>query len=293
MRSIRKLYLKNAVGQRRSLNGEDGIYATRLSGFGFSLSPSFGDLGSGFFPVTSEKNDLRNNVAFSLVLTKTPYVAHQSLIDWISAAGTLTIVYNPTGTQEYSRDVIVNYIQKGELNAVGWLELFCSFVCVTPWYKPTPVSLSAVGSGKDERVRYPYRYTDDLRYGSDSTASVSAFIAAGGHVPGALRMSFRGAVTSPRIRLYSNATGKTYGACKIDTVLTDQDTLEFSTVYEDSYIRKVSADGMVTDLIDSVDLNSDPFFHIPVDDRCTLAVESDAPFAGRANLLIYSYYRSV
>lgn len=293
MRALRKLYLKNASGERRSLTGEAGIFATRLSGFGYSLSPTFADLGSGFFPVTSEKNDLRNNLTFALFLTKNPYAVHQSLIDWISAAGKLTIVYNPTGAQEYSRDVIVNYIQKGELNAVGWLELLCSFVCITPWYKPTPASLNVVGSGRDERIRYPYRYTADLRYGSDSTASVSAFIAGSGHIPGALRMSFRGAVTSPRIRLYSNSTGKTYGTCKIDTVLTELDTLEFSTVYEDSYIRKVSQDGSVIDLLDCVDLNSEPFFHIPVDDRCTLVVESDAPFSGRANLLIYSYYRSV
>ena len=76
-------------------------------------------------------------------------------------------------------------------------------------------------------------------------------------------------------------------------VLSVSDTLLFSTRYEDSYVKKRSAAGVETDLLDVLDLSSTPFFHIPVDEPCTISVESDAAINGKADLEIYYYYRSV
>ena len=42
-----------------------------------------------------------------------------------------------------------------------------------------------------------------------------------------------------------------------------------------------------------LDLSTMPFFHIPVNEPCTLSVEADAAFSGSAELTIYYYYRSV
>ena len=293
MRPIRKLYFQNAAGDRRGLNGESGAYATSLSGFGFSLDPDFSDLGRGFFPAVNTDNEPQNHLAFTIVLTRGAYEAHQALMDWLAAAGSLTMVYNPTGKREYCRDVSINFITKGELNQVGWLELPCSLFCLTPWYLPSPTSLSVAGTGQDESKRYSYRYGKSLSYGADSTGALKAIIAGAGHIPGALDLSFRGAIVNPQIRLTGNATGKTYGICKMDVTLESTDLLEFSTRYENSYARKIAADGTQTDLLDALDLSKTPFFHIPVDEPCTLLVESDAPIVGRVNLLIYYYYRSV
>lgn len=293
MRSIRKLYFQNAAGARFSLNGKDGVYATALAGFGFSLSPSFANLGRGFYPTVSDTNELQNSLAFSIVLTVDPYDTHQALMNWLNAAGTLTIVYDPTGKQEYCRDVTVRFIEKGELNQAGWLELLCSFACTTPWYLPLPTTMRISASAQDEGKRYDYTYDEDLRYGPDSVASMSAVIAGSGHIPGALRLTFRGAVTNPQLRLVGNLSGRTIGVCDLSVALTETDTLEFSSRYEKSYVKKISAIGVETDLLDVLDLRLTPFFHIPVDEPCTLSVEADADFSGHAELTVYYYFRSV
>lgn len=293
MRSIRKLYFQNAAGDRKSLNGDGGVYATDLSGFGFSLDPSFADLSRGFFPVVKDDAEPQNALAFTIVLTKAAYTTHQQLMDWLAAAGSLTIVYNPTGKQEYFRDVTVNYVQKGELNQVGWLELPFSLSCKTPWYLPTPTSLSMSSAGSGNRMRYPYRYTKDLRYSAGSSATLRALVSGTGHIPGALALTVRGALTNPRVKLVGNVSGKTYGICKVSTVLNETDILQFSSRYEDSFVRKILEDGTAEDLLDDLDLAATPFFHIPVNEPCVLTVESDAPFSGRAELLIYYYFRSV
>lgn len=292
MRQIRKLALLNGAGDRWPLNGENGVYASALAGLGFTLSPTYADLTRGFFISAGGQNEPQGTIPFTLYFSRNPYVVYQSFVDWLAAAGTITLCYNPTGGQEYWRDIAMNFLQKGELNEVGWLEVPCSFYATTPWYKPVPTSLTLKNTGTDKSRRYSYRYSD-LRYGSDSSGSLSGAISGGGHIPGAMELTFYGAITNPSIRLTGRVSGKTFGICSVKTVLGSTDTLKYSSRYERSYVRKISADGAVTDLLDALDLSTTPFPHIPVDEPCTITVESDAIFTGSADLTIYYYYRSV
>lgn len=293
MRAIRKLYFQNASGKRYGLNGENGVYASSLAGFGFTLSPTYADLSRGFFVPVSDESEPQGAIPFTLTFTRNPYDSYKSFVDWLSSAGTVTILYNPTGKQEYCRDVTINFLQKSELNEVGWLEIPCSYTCNTPWYLPTPTSLALELGGTDESKRYTYEYTEGLRYGADSSAALSGTIAGAGHIPGSLKLTYYGAITNPTIRLTGDNSGKTYGVCSVSVVLAPSDTLVFSTRYEDSYVKRISAAGVETDLLDALDLSSTPFFHIPVDEPCTISVEADAAFSGSADLLIFYYYRSV
>lgn len=293
MRNIRKLYFRNAAGQRWGLNGESGAYASDLAGFGLALSPVFADLNRGFFVPVSDEAEPQNSLPFTITFTRTPYTTYQQLVNWLAAAGTITIVYNPTGNQEYFRDVTVNFLQKGELNSVGWLEVPSSFLCSTPWYLPTPTILNLEAGGTDESKRYDYVYSEDLRYGNDSSATLSGTIAGAGHTPGSIELTYYGAIVNPRIRLVGNITGKTYGICSVAITLLPSDVLKLSTRYEESYVKRISAGGQETDLLDVLDLSTTPFFHIPVNEPCTLSMEADAAFSGSAELTIYYYYRSV
>lgn len=293
MRSIRKLYFQNAAGERYGLNGEKGVYASGLAGFGVTLSPGFADLGRGFFVPVGEESEPQNTIPFTLTFTKTPYESYNAFVNWLTAAGTVTLVYNPAGRQEYCRDVTVNFLQKGEKNAVGWLEVPGSFFCNTPWYLPKPTTLNLEAGGTDESKRYDYEYNEFLMYGDDSSASLTGTIAGAGHTPGSLELTYYGAITNPKIRLTGNVSGKTYGICSIATVLAPSDRLVFSTRYEDSYAKRISAAGVETNLLDALDLSTTPFFHIPVNEPCTIAIEADAVFTGFADLLVYYYYRSV
>lgn len=293
MKLIRKLFIQNENGERRGLNGETGAYASDLAGFGFSLAPSFSDLSRGFFSVSSEENEPQNSLGFTIVLTRSAYASHQALVDWLAASEVLTIVYNPTGRQEYFRDVSVSFLQKGELNQVGWLEMPCSFTCRTPWYLPRPTALNISKSDKTPGKQYSYRYSPSLRYGSDNAAHLEAFLAGTGHIPGAIKLTFRGAVSNPLLRLVGRVSGRTYGICKLATTLSETDALEYSSLYENSYVQRVNAAGSKEDLLDFLDLSLTPFFRVPVNEPCTLSIEADDAVVGRAELLVYYYYRSV
>lgn len=293
MKNIRKIAFRNSAGERWGLNGERGVYASNLSGFGLTLAPTYADLSRGFFVPVSDESEPQATIPFTLTFTKNPYETYKRLMDWLAASDTVTIVYDPTGGQEYYRDVNINFLQKGEKNQVGWLEVPCSFFCNTPWYMPTPTSLGLKNGGTGSRRRYTYRYTSDLRYGSDSAAALSGTVAGAGHVPGALELTYYGAITNPRIKLVGNISGKTYGTCSIAAVLAASDTLKFSTKYENSYVKRISAAGVETDLLDSLDLSTTPFWHIPVNEPCTVSIEAATAFTGVADLLIYYYFRSV
>ena len=136
-------------------------------------------------------------------------------------------------------------------------------------------------------------YTDILKYGMDSAAALSATIAGAGHMPGALDLSYYGAIKNPHIKLTGNISGKTIGFCSVATVLEATDVLRFSTKYDESFVKKISASGLETDLLDSVDISLTPFFRVPVNEPCTISIESDDFFSGRAEVLVYYYYRSV
>lgn len=293
MRRIRKLYFQNTAGERYGLNGEKGVYASSLAGFGLMLSPNYADLSRGFFVPVNDESEPQNTVSFVLTFTRNPYETYASLVNWLNAADTITIVYDPTGKQEYCRDVTANFLQKGELTTVGWLEIPSSFFCNTPWYLPTPTTLVLEVEGTDESKRYTYEYAEELRYGNDSSATFSGTISAAGHIPGSLELTYYGAITNPKIRLVGNISGKTYGICSVTATLAASDTLKLSTRYENAYVKRVAADGVEADLLDALDLSTTPFFHIPVDEPCTISVEADAAFSGLADLLIFYYYRSV
>lgn len=317
---IRKLYFQNAAGIRWGLNGDRGVYAHALAGFGFTLSPGFADLNRGFFIPVSDESEPQGTLPFTITFTKNPYGTYRTFVNWLAAAGTVTLVYDPTGTQEFCRDVIVNFFQKGEKNAVGWLEVPCSFYCKTPWYLPSPTSLDLDAVSEDETKRYDYYYGgsgnesyeagilgmsllgefilgedpgSDLIYGDDSSATLSGTIAGAGHIPGSLELTYHGGIINPKIRLTGSVSGKTYGVCSVTAVLAPSDTLKFSTKYDNAYVKKISAGGAETDLLDALDLSTTPFFHIPVDEPCVISIEADTVFTGSADLLIYYYYRSV
>ena len=293
MRQIRKLYLQNGAGERWGLNGENGIYASGLTGFGFSMNRSFADLNHGFFLPVSAETEPQHPIPFTLTFTKNPYQTYRHFVDWLSTSAVVTLVYRPFGTAEFFRDVVVNFVQKNELSKVGWLEIPCSFLCLAPWYLPAPTVLSLEGGNNEERKRYTYRYSPDLRYGPDSTGALSGTVAASGHLPAALEISYCGAIVNPSIRLTGDVSGKTYGICSVDTTLEASDTLKFSARYERSFVSKVTASGAETDLLDELELSTNPFFRVPVDEPCTLSIEADSVVSGKAQVLIYYYFRSV
>lgn len=292
MPNIRKFYLQNAAGERFGLQGERGVYFTEPEGLGYELEPSFGDLGRGFFSILDDLAEPQGTVNGTLVFLQPAYAGFRALADWIHAAGSLLLIYCPYGPDEYQKTVSVQYLQKGELDKNRLLRVPVSFYSHSPWRRPVPAAIE-MDSGEDRpRTRYSGRYPG--RYGADNAGAMTATIAAAGHLPGAVLLRYYGAISSPEIRLTGATSGQVFGICRLSGAsLQATDTLEISTLWEDSYVRKIAADGTVTDLLPFVDLSQDPFPHLPTDEGTVLTVESDASFSGSAELLAYYYYRAV
>lgn len=293
MRRIRQISLQNAAGQRYGMNGQRGVYASTISGMGFELDPDFADLGRGFFIVSGDEAEPQGAIAYTLTFTRNPYSEYQAFVDWVSAAGALTLLYNPAGSQEYCRSVSIASIQKGELNRVGWLEVAISLTCHTPWYLPVPSAMALEAEDAAITRRYTYQYSPQLGYGSDTATALSGTIPKSGHIPAALELTYYGQISNPVIRLIGKTSGRTYGVCAPAAVLGPTDMLKFSTRYESSYVKKVSAAGEETDLLDTLDLRQNPFFRIPVEEACTISIACDGTISGRVDLLVYYYFRSV
>ena len=290
---MRKFYFSNASGERWPLQGEKGVYLSEPSGLGVQLSPSYADLQHGFFIPIDAGVEPQGAPRATLVFTRPVYPTYRQLVNWLAAAGTLELIYCPYGAEEFHRRVDVQALTKSELNKNGFLSCELSLLTLSPWFKAAATRFDLESQETDESMRYDIDYIDNLIYGDDFTSALSGTISPEGHIPAALSVTFYGGAVSPVISLAGDLTGKLYGACRIDDTIAAGETLLFSSADDDSFVRKLTAQGVVVDLLDKIDLNGEPFPRLPLTEPCTLSIAADAAISGAADVLVYYYYRSV
>lgn len=289
----RAFYLQDAAGERYDLTGKHGVYVRDPAGLGIAASPTFADLRHGFFLPTSSDARPQETFTGTLVFTRNPYQTYRQFTAWLSHAGSLVLVYDPDGSQEYYKGLSINFLQKGELSQVGWLEVPFSFFQTTPWYLPVPTSFDVSASSDRRAKRYSYRYTETLRYGANAAGVLSAVLQGAGDDPGAITVRYLGAATNPALRLVGNVSGKTYGSCAAAVTLLPSDTMEYSSSPIHSHLYRISANGTVTDLLPVIRDLSACWFQLPIDEPCTLSLEADSYITGRATITVFYYYWSV
>lgn len=294
-----KYILENENGERFDLTPPANIYMVNVEGLGVSSSLSYGDLGSGFFAVLNSK-DPQNSITGDLIYRVGAFGFYESFVNWLQKAKTLYFCYTPLQT-EYRRIVKLRYINKDKRDHGGWMRTSISFDPLSPWFLPVPAEIGiTVRTGNikaytwnEDIGEYCYVYDENLRYGGESAGDMSAQIFPTGHEPSAVLLRYYGAIVNPKIRLTGANSGTVYGICDLDITLSATETLELSTMYEDSHIVKISPDGEIENLLPYLNLAYDPYFRIPVNEPSILSIESDAAITGSAELLIYTYYRSV
>lgn len=293
-KQIRKFWLRSPDGDLWPLNGERAVYLTDPAGLGFERDPTFTPLGQGFFRRIGADEDVQANPACTLVFTgPEPYATYQQLLAWVARAGNvMELVYCPHGSTEYSRGVELTSIEKGELNAVGWLSCPTVMTALGPWALPQPTRLE-MDAAAATAMSFPLVFDSNLVFGPDSADVMAADIVAAGHVAAGLVFRYTGAAVNPRIILTGKHSGTRIGVCDVTATLEDGDTLELSTRYEDSHIYKLPASGGVVDLVDELDITRNPFMHIPTSEPCTISMEAGSDITGTATVTIYYYYRSV
>lgn len=288
---MRKFYLENELGERKGLNGEAGIWLTDPAGLGVSYGSSYADLGSGFFRRVEEKQP-QGIIPCSLTFMRGAYEKYKSFADWALRSEALFLVYKPFNA-EYFRRVELSYLTKTEITSGTWMEIPTAFVCLTPWYLPQPLTLNFEDEGGTV-MQYEYSYSDTLVYAASGAGAYAVQLRAEGHDPAALFIEYSGAIKKPVFTLTGAASGTLYGKCSIDTELSEGDKLEMSTERADSFARKISTSGEVTDLIDKIDISAEaePFFTVPLSEPCILRVSADT-MSGKISAKAYFYHRTV
>lgn len=296
---MRLFYLEDQKGERIPLNNENGIFLYNPSGLGFEYSHDYSESGTGFFMHVKDGIN-QTEIGFAFVFPPkefangspdSPYERYRNLIDWIYKAEELYLIYCPYAPNEYYKRVEIQTIEKTELDRYGALQCNISVLPLTPWYLPAPIHINFGGDQEGNAMRFDYYYTDDLVYGvgmRDYTAEITAK----GHIPSAVKITFKGQVINPEFTLRGMSTRKEYGVCAVTGSFVQTDTIEFSTAEQDSYIKKIAADGTETDLIDSIDITKNPFFRVPLSEPCEVILSGDS-ILGEASMLLYVYYRGV
>ena len=207
------------------------------------------------------------------------------------SAKQLYLVYCPYGKTEFFRGITIEYINKGELGAGKFLPAQVSFMPTTPWFLQTPTQASiSFAESEEDAKRYAYHY--DYKY-VDSIAIATAEVQATGHTPAGIVFAYTGAIRNPVLMLYGKKTGEMYGNVLIDLITNDGDVLEYSSKYDDSYIRLRQTGGAVVDLIDAVDITQNVFFRVPVGESCVFEIASEDKITGSAKIAVFDYFRTV
>ena len=290
---MRKFYIENEIGSRLPLNGEEGIFLSNPAGLGMTMPSDFADIHYGFFREVSKNTEPQSTVTCDLVfIGENAYADYRSFVDWCNGSVSLHLIYKPYGTTEFYRDVYISYLTKTELTDTRWLSIPASLACLSPWYRAAPTSMS-MSTESGSVLKYPYSYHADLIYSSSSAGSMAADIPAGGHIPAAFELTYKGAIINPKISLVGSSSNITYGVCALNATLSDNESFTVSTFYGKCKVEITDAGGKTSDALNNVDLAYEPFPRVPVNEDCVLLMSADSDIAGRATVKVYYYFRSV
>lgn len=291
--------LENEDGERIDLTAPNPVYMVNVEGLGASTNSKFANLQDGFFQLISEEQP-QNGITGDLVYMDGAFRSYQKIVNWIMKSKTLYFCYTPLDT-EYRKQVRLNYIQKDRRQRGGWMRSAISFYPLTPWYLEIPAGVNIESENPNIKAYfwdsddYVYTYTDDLVYGGESAVDMHGIVYASGHDPAGFILRYNGCISNPKIKMVGVETKTVYGICQVIASFGQDDTLELSTVQNDSYCRKITGSGAKIDLVASgaVSLEHEPFFRVPLSEPVVISIESDIDFSGRVEMFVYEYYRSV
>lgn len=271
---MRGFWLKDESGTTKSLNG-GGVFLDAPSGLGFTSSTGTAHLGGGVFADVGEQDEQPDEIAGDLVFSAggmfdDGYTQYRAFIDWLLAAGQLTLLYHPGGVLDaaYRRKAEIMSLSKGELSG-GGLRCAVVFRCMEPWQFATPTAQAMTKSGAT------------LTY--DATVD--------GHRPAPFRLEVTGGLEYPEITVTNG--GEELGRCKVHAIITSAQTLVLDTRPDCAGVWRVDSTGAETDMMQYVYLEYDPFPMLPLGDGTQIKVTTSAVEIGEGSLTIYHSYRSI
>lgn len=285
-----KYWIQNETGARKSLNVGESMFLDNVEGLGIENTAfSYADFRDGF-AVLSANDYKKSEVIGRITFKDEAFTLYRDLADFMLSATSLFFVYKPQENYEYYKTVKLRSLTKPGRERNGVMRSTIQFDALTPWYLPTP-SKATIEVTDVDVFRYPFIY-GVTRYASTIAGACTADIPAKGQREGFFVFNYAGSLVNPRLTLTGDS-GKVYGICDIEATIGSNERLEISTVKADRYVRKVTSEGEVVDLLEFVDVTSDPYPTVPNTENTKLELTSWAPMSGKAELTVYYYYLTV
>lgn len=244
-----RFYLMNEKMVRYGLNSpEEGVF-TEPKGFGVEYDAGYIKVGDMW---VSDSRVLRQpEPSGKIVFSKNVYKTFQAFVNFINAAGSLTLVYQPSGVgQEYFTQVDLVSIDKGGYTRGDALEVPVRFVCKSLFYTEEKFEYHIERAEKEVRFpfRWPTRFNDKgvINFGFDNN----------GHVDSPFLLSCIGYCVNPTVTVMQE--GAVVHSVTFNLTLEHGQKLEFST-FDDDLLIEVDGVGRK----DCLDFTKENFFKIP------------------------------
>lgn len=280
---IRRFGLKNEYGQSYMLNDIKRGFLHEPEGLGYAIERSYSLFGSEWIKSDDEieQTTITGTVVFG---SESPYVRAKEFAEFVLSSKKLTLSYE-TDAGLYYKDVDVNRYEKSEIGENRMLEIAIEMAPRTLWYLPNNIILR-LESTKGKGLRFPFKLPNQFTNYSNGTIAVEN----DGHVPAPFKCTMLGEISNPVITLLRE--GEEIAKVEIITDVEADEELHYSSKDGDIYLYKLAADGTRTDLGESLDIENENIFKVPVGSS-QLKVTTDSAITKPVTFTVYKQYIAV
>lgn len=286
---MRQFYIQNQYGQKIELQG-GSIFLWEPDGLGFEDDVEYMEA-DGFF-IETRREPSQTEKTGTLVFRPTEaYKTYRDFANWIFAAQTLTLAYNPD-SEWYFLDVDIKSVDKTELTIGGVLEVPITFTPLSPWYTQYDLNLTIEGEGADNIKKYTYIYP--YRYSNSARAGILDFSVAS-QMPCDFMVFIPGVIQNPILTATRLDTNAQIGEIDLSTVSAEEgETILFTNVPKKAGAKLLTAAGEV-DLTAQIGIKAGvpTFFRLPPNVPLEFALTATSLVGVQAQLRIYRYLRTV
>lgn len=293
---VRKVSFENQNGQRINCLLRSS-FLNDLRGLGYSDDVNYISYADGFYkPIKRQNRQSSITGILSFLDRATAYSDYRTLTEWITSAergnedGSIKMIYQPYGNDEYQKDVILSSISKGEIDTGGFLSCDVVLEGLTPWYTTDALDIDFSEPTGDYTSRYSRTFSYVYLI---SGTSLTATFTLTGAMEGRYTLEVSGTFSSPIVELF-DSHGELIGYLEAaGATISSGEQLIVSTMPGQIKCVKRTSGGDIdlTDLIairDGVDV----YFSIPGDEQVTLRVRASGATNLTGDLDLYSFYKT-
>lgn len=254
---IRNFYFENENGQQIDFQNITGkLFLYNVTGLGFSKNLEYARVGTTF---VKNKDELEQSVIQGeLEFYDTTYDEYKNFVDFIFQAKSLKLIYVPKTSKKvkYYRDIDVAQIDKADEDEYNILPIPITLNCKSLWYEENNF-VYTVEEIEDE-LRWDFEW--DSRFTDYENRSV--LFENNGHAKAPFLLEMTGYILNPVISVY--VEDELVNELSIDVTIEANEKLIYSTRDNECEIYKLLQNGTIVNLFNSLDLNNENFFKLPI-----------------------------